>query len=104
MLNINAMVILNRIKRAGLPEPVEEFQFCKDRQFRADFAWPDKMILLEYEGGILKKNGKGAHNRSMGYLKDCRKYNLATILGYKILRYTFLSIDDIVPDLKELLK
>jgi hypothetical protein len=39
------------IKATGLPAPVREFYFAKPRRFRADFAWPERMVLAEVEGG-----------------------------------------------------
>ncbi len=69
----------------GLGEPVEEFRFCPHRKWRADYAWPEKKVLLEIEGGVWLS---GRHNRAGGFLKDIEKYNEAACLGYRIIRCT----------------
>ena len=72
----------------GLPPPTPEFKFAAEamgRQWRSDFAWPDKMILVEIEGGIWVK---GRHTRGQGFENDCHKYNAAAELGYRVFRFT----------------
>lgn len=66
-------------------EYVREYKFIPGRRFRADFYLPAINCLVEIEGGIW---GVGRHNRGAGYIKDCDKYNLATLHGYKLLRFT----------------
>jgi len=77
--------LLRDIRAVGLPEPTREFAFAKDegRRFRADFAWPDRMLLVECEGGI----GRGRHTSVVGFSADMTKYNLASIKGYVVLRF-----------------
>lgn len=70
------------IRADKLPEPVRQFKFCQDRLWRADFAWPEQKLLVECMGGIWNR---GAHVRGLGYLNDCERLNVATILGYKML-------------------
>ncbi len=72
------------MKAVGL-SPVREFKFDPDRKWRADFAFPDKMLLVEFEGGVFVK---GRHTRGAGFLADCEKYNAAALLGYYVLRFT----------------
>ncbi len=67
---------------------VTEYQFHDVRKFRFDIAIPDKMIAIEYEGLNSEKSG---HTTVTGYTKDTDKYNLATSLGWRILRYTALN-------------
>lgn len=64
---------------------VTEYRFLHDRRFRFDIAIPDKKIAIEFEGGIYSK---GRHTRGKGYAGDAKKYNLATMHGWKLLRYT----------------
>ena len=64
---------------------VKEFQFCKDRKFKSDYYLPQLNLIIECEGGIYTGQ---AHGSIKGILRDIEKYNLATILGYKVLRYT----------------
>lgn len=80
---------LAQVKTAGLPIPERQFLFARPRRFAADFAWPDLRLLVEVEGG----GGHGAHQRGR-YESDCRKYNLATILGWKLIRFSTRMIRD----------
>ena len=76
-----------QIRVAGLPEPVREYMYGKPvkRKWRADFAYPERKIIIECEGGTYSR---GRHVRPLGYERDCEKYNWASILGYKVLRFT----------------
>lgn len=64
------------------PELEKEFQFCPDRQWRADYRighW-----LIELDGGVWTN---GRHSRGgKGYIEDCIKLNNAALLGYRIIR------------------
>jgi len=70
----------------SIPEPVEEYRFCKDRKWRFDFAWPKFSIAVEVEGGIWGM--PGGHNRPIYFIKDIEKYNRATFDGWKVFRFT----------------
>ena len=69
----------------SLPEPVTEYQFYESRKWRFDFAWPDKMLALEIEGGLFIHGG---HVRGAMYIQNCLKYNEATRLGWAVYRFT----------------
>ena len=69
--------------------PVQQHQFAEGRKFSFDFAWPDLKIAVEIEG--LTHSG-GRHQRREGYTKDAEKYNMATLLGWRVLRYTSLDM------------
>lgn len=76
---------------AGLPEPHREYPFAKpDRQWRFDFAWPDRGIALEVEGGVYSR---GRHVRPTGFLKDMEKYNAAAGRGWLVFRCTPKTLD-----------
>ena len=62
-----------------------EHRFHPKRRWRIDFAFPDKMLACEIEGGVW---GNGRHLRPTGYLKDMEKYNELSKLGWKLLRFT----------------
>ncbi len=64
---------------------VREWQFCKPRGWRFDFAFLAKMVAVEIEGGTWTA---GRHNRGSGYEADLEKYNQAALMGWKVLRYT----------------
>ncbi len=61
-----------------------EWKFC-ERKWRFDFAFPDKKIAVEIEGGIFTH---GRHTRPLGYIADMDKYNNAALAGFKVLRFT----------------
>jgi len=69
---------------AGLPPPVAEHRFHPVRKWRFDFAWPDRKVALEVEGGVFVQ---GRHSRGAGIRADIEKYNTATLLGWRVLRY-----------------
>ena len=78
-----------QIRAEKLTEPVREFRFAPERQYRADFGWELERLLVECEGGIWTN---GAHTRGAHFESDAEKYNLASELGYTVLRYTERSI------------
>jgi hypothetical protein len=80
-----AEVFLRAIKVRGLPLPECEWKFDAKRRWRFDYAWPEKMIALEVEGGVWTG---GRHTRGAGFLKDIEKYNRAAVLGWRLLRVT----------------
>jgi len=69
----------------SFPEPVEEHRFHNTRRWRFDFAWPEKMVAVECEGGTYTG---GRHTRGTGFAKDCEKYNTATAMGWRVFRCT----------------
>lgn len=78
------------LDRLGV-EYIEEYQFAKPRKFRADFYLPEYKILIEIEGGLYMKS---RHTSPKGYHNDCEKYNLAALLGYKVLRFTTKHVQE----------
>lgn len=84
-MKITALPLAQQIQLAGLPMPQAEYPFAKPRRWRADWAWPDRMLLAEREGATWTR---GRHSRGAGYRKDCEKYNAAQMLGYTVLRFT----------------
>lgn len=63
------------------PPLEKEYKFCPDRDWSADYRvgqW-----LIELEGGI---HSGGRHTRAKGFIEDCFKYNMAAMLGYRVIR------------------
>lgn len=89
--------IISVLERSGL-KFVEELKFSPDRNFRFDWAIPKFKVAIEYEGIFSEKSG---HTTLSGYKKDVVKYNLATILGWRVLRYTADNYLEIERDLNE---
>lgn len=74
----------------GLPAPEVEYRFAPPRRWRFDYAWPSAKVAVEIEGGIWIR---GRHVRGAGYASDIEKYNCATELGWRILRYQPSKVD-----------
>ena len=94
--------IISVLERSGL-DFTSELQFDEVRGFRFDWAIPSLMLAIEYEGIFSDKSG---HTTLSGYKKDVIKYNLATLRGWRILRYTaanYLDIEQDINNLKNLL-
>lgn len=68
-----------------IPEPESEIKFHPVRRWRFDFAWIDKKIALEVEGGVFTG---GRHTRGKGFMNDMEKYNNAALLGWTVIRCT----------------
>ncbi len=78
--------------RAGqLPAPHREYMFHATRRWRFDFAWPDRRLALEVEGGAFSQ---GRHARGTGFTEDCEKYSEAALAGWIVLRATTAMVED----------
>lgn len=72
------------------------------RDWRFDFAWPAERLAVEVEGGVghavvRSATGKqitGHHVHAQGYEDDCRKYAIALLFGWRVLRVTPKQIRD----------
>jgi hypothetical protein len=82
-------------------KPVRELTFHPRRKWRFDFAFPDRMIAVEIEGGV-----GGRHQRIGGFTGDCVKYNAAAALGWRVFRYTTAMVMDgtAINEINEVLK
>jgi len=79
------LTIDQQCELSGLPKPVAEFRFAPPRKWRFDFAWPDRKLSLEIEGGVWTN---GRHTRGRGYERDMEKYSTAAVNGWCVLRVT----------------
>lgn len=94
--------VLWLLKHEGIiKDYVEELRFHSKRRFRFDWAIPEFMIAIEFEGIMSKKS---RHTTVTGYSNDCIKYNLAQINGWKVLRYTVINYKNVDKDLRIILK
>lgn len=66
-----------------LPKPVTEHRFHETRKWRFDYAWPEKRIAVEIDGGQFLRNG-GRHNTD----SDRKKLNMAARLKWIVLRFS----------------
>lgn len=76
---------LGSLRILSLPLPEREHAFHASRRWRFDFAWPDRLLAVELEGGSWVG---GRHGRGAGTAKDCEKYNAAATDGWAVLRFT----------------
>lgn len=92
-----------QIRAVGLPPPVTEYRFHPERRWRADFAWPEKKLLVEVDGAVYTR---GRHTRGKGFENDCEKTNTATLMGFRVLRFSTgqvtsgMAIDMLIEALK----
>lgn len=74
-----AGMLAQQIMLAGLESPKREFKFaeCLNRRFRADLAWPERMFLVEVDGGV--------HAIRSRWVSTVEKGQIAQQLGYRVL-------------------
>jgi very-short-patch-repair endonuclease len=84
--------------RAEKLTPEREWTFHPKRKWRFDFAWPALKLALEVEGR--------RHLTYAGFIEDCGKYNTATMMGWRVLRYTpaMVMAGTAINDVLEILK
>lgn len=98
------------LKAHGLPAPQTEFVFAPPRKFRADYCWPEAMVIVERQGGLFmkraKSGGRGAHALPTNILRDYEKSNLAQLAGWTYLQYTPRELESgaVLPVLKIVLR
>ena len=71
--------------RAEKLNPVREYMFHPKRKWRFDFAFPDKKLAVEIEGGTWNE---GRHNRGSSIENDFEKYAEAAVLGWRVMRFS----------------
>lgn len=75
----------SQLNMCGIGGYVTEHRFHPVRKWRFDFAWLDKSIAVEIEGGTWSG---GRHTRGSGFEADCEKYNEAAAIGWTVFRFT----------------
>ncbi len=87
-------------RMAGLPPVVRGLMFAKEetgRQWKFDYAFLDFKLAIEIEGlCVMRRCAKcypkqfivtGRHATPGGFKEDCVKYNTASRLGWRLLRF-----------------
>jgi very-short-patch-repair endonuclease len=75
----------------GITDFVREHRFHDVRRWRFDFAWLNRMLAVEVDGGT---RNFGRHNRFDGFAKDCEKFNTAVLMGWRVLRFNSDMVKD----------
>lgn len=76
----------------------KEHKFHPDRKWRFDWAIPEIMIAIEYEGVFSEIS---RHTTAKGYTGDADKYNSAQALGWKVLRFTAMNYKTLITELNK---
>lgn len=72
-----------QLRAAGI-EFIREYFYARPRKFRADFAFPAARLLAEIQGGV---HSRRAHGSIKGVLADIERLNIATLAGWRLLRF-----------------
>lgn len=100
-----------RLALEGVVTPALQHEFAKHlgRRFRFDFAWPERMLAVEVDGGRwLVRRGKDGRPVPVGFhnhVDDYRKLNLAARLGWRVMRFMpeMIRSGEAVQEIKALL-
>jgi len=68
-----------------------QYHYVPGRKFAADFGWATQRLLVELQGGIFQGVSHGAVS---GMLRDIERLNLATLHGWRLLRFVPSQIAD----------
>ena len=74
-----------QLRAAKLPLPQRQFRFHPTRKWVLDFAWTDRLVGVEVNGGTYTR---GAHSRHWGQKRDCEKNNAALLEGWVVFAFT----------------
>ena len=72
--------MLNKNLKGGMKR---EYRFHEKRRWRFDFAWPERKVAVECDGGQYKALG-GRHNTD----GDREKLNNANMYGWNVFRFS----------------
>lgn len=79
------IALFEEFKSFGLPLPVKQHVFHPQRDWRFDFAWVEKKIAVEVQGGIyIPFTG---HNNGAAMERDYEKFNAATRFGWALFLF-----------------
>lgn len=62
------------------------------KNYRFDYAWPNKKIAIEYQGGVFMR--KSGHTNVTGQTRDWKKINEAQLKGWIVILVNPKTIDD----------
>ena len=85
-----ANILLEKhLAELGIPYS-KECRFSSERKWQFDYLLCDSTghslrLAVEIEGSVY---AQGRHTRGKGFEEDCIKYNTATMMGYRVLRFS----------------
>lgn len=71
------LMFAKQLSVLDLPPPQREHRFMDKRDFRLDYAWPDRKIAVEVQGMV--------HRIRSRFLSDVEKLAMAQIYGWRVL-------------------
>ncbi|MGH9053818.1 MAG: DUF559 domain-containing protein [Acidimicrobiia bacterium] len=73
----------------GLPEPERQVTLLwgSSEPHRVDFAYPEARLVIEVDG-------RRWHTRDLDFERDRRRDNLATLAGWRVLRFTWGQLQE----------
>lgn len=71
------LIFAKQITVLDIPPPRREFKFMETRDFRLDYAWPEKKLAVEVQGMV--------HRIKERFLRDVEKLAMAQIHGWRVL-------------------
>lgn len=88
------------LHEAGVPAPVLQHVIrAAAGEFRADFAWPDRMVLVEFDGNV--------HRERAVFVNDVRRQNALVAAGWTVLRFTSADLlgrpEDVIAQIRRAL-
>jgi very-short-patch-repair endonuclease len=89
-LNYVHILLGDHLRELGFVHLELEYQFYKNRRWRADIAIMDCRVLIECDGGMWS----GGHKRGAALEDDYEKQNIAQMLGWRILRFTNRQVEN----------
>jgi very-short-patch-repair endonuclease len=73
------------LSAAGVPSPrLQHVIRTPSGTFRADFAWPESKVLVEFDGAVHREQGV--------FVQDLRRQNALVAAGWTVLRFTSADV------------
>ena len=80
-----------KISVAGIPMPEREVRFNAQRRWRFALAWKDRLIAVEYQGGVF--NRQASHSSIGGLTRDYEKFTEASLAGWRLILVTAKTVE-----------
>lgn len=74
-----------------MPLGIGEYEFCPERSWRLDRAWPEVKLGVEIHGSVWSG---GRHVTGRGFVGDREKINEAIERGWVVLEYTTTCLSE----------